>query len=323
MRPQTSLAAAAFVLLTCISVVQLGAQNPPPAPPGAAGQGGSAPAGAGGRGARGGGGGQAFPAQQRPPADPAIVARGKTLFEINCRSCHGADLRGGDMGGPNLLRSPVVLNDQDGELIVPIVQNGRQTPGLPAMPPLPIAPDDVKAIATYIHSVAATMRGQGNPPLGPPVVLNILVGNAAAGQAYFTAHCSSCHSATGDLAGLASRVSEPVQLQNLWVSGGSGRGARGRGGRGAAESNDSDSGARQVTVTVTQPNGDKLEGRLIRVDDFLVVLGLPDGSERSVSRDGDVPKVEIHNPLETHLKMLSTYTENDIHDVTAYLVTLK
>src|SRR5258708_5255388 len=63
-----------------------------------------------------------FPAQQRPPGDPALVARGKTLYAINCQGCHGADLRGGDLGGPNLLRSQVVLSDQIGELILPIVQ---------------------------------------------------------------------------------------------------------------------------------------------------------------------------------------------------------
>ena len=130
MRPRTSLAAAACLVLTCI-VVRVTAQGPPAAPapgqaaPAAGGQGGG---GAAGRGAArgGGGGGATFPAQQRPPADPAIVARGKALYGINCTSCHGTDLRGGDQGGPNLLRSPVVLEDKDGELILPIVQGSRQ-----------------------------------------------------------------------------------------------------------------------------------------------------------------------------------------------------
>ena len=66
------------------------------------------------------------PGQKRPPIDPAVVARGKTLYGINCKGCHGADLRGGDMGGPNLLRSQVALSDRDGESIVPIIQGGRQ-----------------------------------------------------------------------------------------------------------------------------------------------------------------------------------------------------
>jgi cytochrome c oxidase cbb3-type subunit 3 len=222
------------------------------------------------------------------------------------------------MGGVNLLRSTLVLTDQHGELILPVVHGGRANPGLPPMPPFPQIPDDdVKAIAEYIHSVAATMRGQGNPPPGAePVVLNIVVGDPAAGQAYFQAKCASCHSTSGDLAGIASRYPEPVQLQNAWVSGGGsggGRGARG-GGR---------SGRAQTTVTVTTPQGQRIEGRLVRIDDFIVVLAPADGVQRSFRRVGDVPRVEIHDPLEGHKKLLPVYTDRDIHDVTAYLVTVK
>jgi cytochrome c oxidase cbb3-type subunit 3 len=305
-----------MLLMMCIAV-RLAAQGPPAAPP--AGQG---PPGQGaGPGQGGRGRGQAtFPAQQRPPGDPAVIARGKTLFEINCRLCHGADLRGGDMGGVNLLRSNLVLTDQHGELILPVVHAGRQNPGMPPMPPFPqIVDDDVKAIAEYIHSVAATMRGQGNPPPGSePVVLNILVGDANAGKAYFGAKCASCHSATGDLQGIGMRYADPVQLQNSWVAGGAGGGRGGRGGRGGGAA-----GASGVTVTVTIPSGQKLEGRLDRIDDFIVVLTPADGAQRSVRRTGDVPKVEIHDPLEGHRKLLTEYTDKDIHDVTAYLVTLK
>jgi cytochrome c oxidase cbb3-type subunit 3 len=191
------------------------------------------------------------------------------------------------------------------------------------MPPFPQIPDDdVKAIAEYIHSVAATMRGQGNPPPGSePVVLNIVVGDANAGKAYFAAKCSSCHSATGDLQGVATRYDDPVQLQNTWVSGGGGRG--GRGGRGAAAAGGGARAAREITVTVTQPSGQKVEGRLDRLDDFIVVLTPADGVQRSFRRVGDVPKVELHDPLEGHKKLLPVYTDKDIHDVTAYLVTLK
>jgi len=305
MQPKNSLAGAAMLLMMCIAV-RLAAQGPPAAPP--AGQG--PPAGGRGRGQA------TFPAQQRPPGDPVLIARGKTLFEINCRLCHGADLRGGDMGGVNLLRSNLVLTDQHGELILPVVHGGRQNPGMPPMPPFPqIVDDDVKAIAEYIHSVAATMRGQGNPPPGSePVVLNILVGDANAGKTYFGAKCASCHSATGDLQGIGVRYADPVQLQNSWVAGGTGGG---RGGRGGAASKAG------VTVTVTTASGQKLEGRLDRIDDFIVVLTPADGVQRSVRRIGDVPKVEIHDPLEGHRKLLSEYTDKDIHDVTAYLVTLK
>jgi cytochrome c oxidase cbb3-type subunit 3 len=316
MRPKNSLALGAILLMTCIAV-RLAAQAPPGPPAGAQGPPGQGPGPAqGGRGR-----GQAtFPAQQRPPGDPVLIARGKTLFEINCRLCHGADLRGGDMGGVNLLRSNLVLTDQHGELILPVVHNGRQNPGMPPMPPFPqISDDDVKALAEYIHRVAATMRGQGNPPPGSePVVLNILVGDANAGKAYFGAKCASCHSATGDLQGIGMRYADPVQLQNSWVAGGGGGGRGGRGGPGGGAAR-----GREVTVAVTTASGQKIEGRLDRIDDFVVVLTPADGMQRSFRRVGDAPKVEITDPLEGHRRLLSVYTDKDIHDVTAYLVTLK
>src|SRR6188474_1231397 len=157
------------------------------------------------RGAPGAGGGQAaptggFPAQRRT-LDPALTARGNTLYGIHCRSCHGADLRGGDQGGPNLLRSEVTMNDQSGELIQVVVREGRRNPGTPSMPAIDLSVDDIRAIAEYIHSILATARGQGSPPPGPPVTLNVLVGDAAAGRAYFEAKCAACHSTTGDLKG--------------------------------------------------------------------------------------------------------------------------
>jgi cytochrome c oxidase cbb3-type subunit III len=317
MGPRTTLAAASVLMLASLAV-QIAAQGAgaaqQPAPPAQVPP--AAPAGQGPPGPGGRGRGQAtFPAQQRPPGDPAAIARGQQIYGATCRLCHGPDLRGGDMGGPNLLRSQLVLNDQNGELITPVVQNGRQNPGMPVMPPLNIPVDDIKAIAAYIHSVAATAQGQGAPPAGPQVELNIVVGDAAAGKAYFAAKCSSCHSPTGDLAGLATRIATPMELQNTWVAGG------GRGGRGAAPA--AGPSRREVTATVTQASGEKAEGRLVRIDDFLVVLGMPDGSTRSFRRDGDLPKVQISDPLEGHKKLLLTYTDKDMHDVTAYLVTLK
>ena len=317
MQIRKAVIATALVWLIAL-ITHAGAQHaPPPAAPAGAPQ---TPAPAGppaGRGqppGQGRGGGRAtFPAQQRTIADAATVARGKTLYEINCRACHGGDLRGGDIGGPNLLRSQLVLNDQHGELIVPVVKNGRQNPGMPPMPALPLGEEDVKAIAEFIHSVAFTMRGQGSPPPGEEVELNIVVGDAKAGEAYFAAKCASCHSASGDLKGVGERIASPLQLQNTWITGG---GGRGRGGAGGPVS-------RPVTVSVAMQDGSKVEGRLVRIDDFYVVVGLENGSMRTIRRTGDTPKVTIDDPLEGHRKLLTVYTDKDIHDVTAYLVTLK
>ena len=215
--------------LAALAVVGMKAQNapPPPAPDAAA----PAPAqGGAGRGGRGGGrGGEpaVFPAQQRPPGDPALIEKGKGLYSINCSACHGADLRGGGMGGPNLLRSQVVLMDQHGELILPIVHGERKERGMPA---LPLQDEEVRAVAEFIHSVLSTSRGQGAPPESDAPPPNPIVGDAAAGQTYFAAKCSSCHSPTGDLKGIATANPEGKELQNLWVSGmGGGRGARPQG----------------------------------------------------------------------------------------------
>jgi cytochrome c oxidase cbb3-type subunit 3 len=302
MRPRTLLASGAYLFMACVAV-QLAAQGAPPqTPPAPAGT--QQPAAPQGRG-RGMG---TFPAQQRPPGDPAVIKKGNGIYDVYCRACHGADLRGGDQGGPNLLRSQAVLNDQAGEQIGPIVRNGRMNPGMPVMPPFPnLGDEDIKAIATYIHSVTARARGQGAPPEGDPVVLNIVVGDAKAGQAYFKKTCATCHTAK-DMEGILTRAGDPMTLQNLWVGGG-------RGGRGG--------GGSTVTAVVTTAAGEKVEGRLIRLDDFSVVVQPGEGMPRSFRRDGDVPKVEVRDPREAHRKLLPVYTDKDIHDVTAYLVTFK
>jgi cytochrome c oxidase cbb3-type subunit 3 len=175
--------------------------------------------------------------------------------------------------------------------------------------------EDVKAVSAFIHSIVATSRGQGSPPAGPPVVLNVLVGDPAAGQNYFSAKCSACHSTTGDLAGIGARMPDAMLLQNLWVAGGTA--PRGRGGAGAAPSR------RDVTAIVTLPSGQKIEGRLERIDDFYITVTPAGGIERTFRRDGDVPRIEIRDPLEAHRNLLPVYTDKDIHDVTAFLAALK
>jgi cytochrome c oxidase cbb3-type subunit 3 len=249
------------------------------------------------------------PGQQRPPEDPAKVTRGKTLFEINCRGCHGADLRGGDLGGPNLLRSQVALSDQNGELIVPIIHGSREKMGMPA---IGLNDEDARAVVAYVHTVLGTIGTQGKPPDEGRPAPNALVGNAAEGKAYFTVKCATCHSATGDLQGLANQFSDPKKLQNAWVAGGDPR-------RESKPGPD----RKTVTVTIALPSGEKLEGPLVRIDDFLVAVQLPDGTQRTISRVDSHPEVTLHDPMQTHRELLSQLTDKDMHDVTAYLATLK
>lgn len=216
------------------------------------------------------------------------------------------------MGGPNLLRSQVTLSDHDGELIIPVIEGGRQAGG---MPPIPMSPEDAKAVAAYVRSVVATIGNQGRPPSIGKAAPSVLVGDAAAGAAYFAAKCANCHSPTGDLAGIASRIPDAKVLQNLWV------GAAGR--RRNTSQNAGASARRTVTASVVLPSGEKLDGQLLRIDDFFVTVGLNDGTARTIRREGNIPKVEVVDPMQEHRNLLAVYTDKDLHDVTAYLVTLK
>jgi cytochrome c oxidase cbb3-type subunit 3 len=251
------------------------------------------------------------PGQKRKTENPDQVARGKLLFGINCRGCHGADLRGGDLGGPNLLRSQVALSDLNGELIIPIIHGSRQNMGMPA---IGLNDADAAAVATYVRSVIETIQGQGAPPdqKEPP---SILVGNAPEGKAYFAVRCSGCHSVTGDLSNIAKRLPDAKKLQDAWLAGGIEQEFEQAAG--------ADSSRRTVTATITLPSGENVQGKLVRVDEFLVTLTLSDGSQRTFRRDGNRPTVVINDPLKVHRDLLPQYTDKDIHDVTAYLATVK
>jgi cytochrome c oxidase cbb3-type subunit III len=255
-----------------------------------------------------------FPAQQRPPGNPQLIERGKALYGLTCRACHGVDLRGGDLGGPNLLRSQLVLNDQVGEAIGPVIRMGRTPASGVAMPPQPMSDDDVRAMAEYLHSVLATSQGQGAPPAGPRVELNLLVGNAGKGDAYFRKECASCHSPTGDLGGIATRLTSIEQLQNSWVAGKR---------AGPPQAN---AAAKPTRVTVKLAGGTSLAGTLVRMDDFVVSLRTDAGDYRSFTRRSTTPRIEsitVNDPMAGHRALWSKLTDDDLHDVTAYLATLK
>ena len=244
-------------------------------------------------------------AATRPAVDPAVLERGQGLYSVNCASCHGSEARGGETC-PNLLRSPVILDDQNGELLLPVVRAGRPERGMPARPDL--SETQIRDLATFLRNLRTTGRDPGrNRPA------TIVVGDATAGQAYFAATCARCHSASGDLKGLATKFSDPRQLQQAWLAG------TAAGGRGAPVG----AAPKVTTATVTLPSGQQFEGQQMRLDDFVVSLKLADGSTRTFVRNGDVPKVEIHDPLQPHRDLVPRYTDRDIHNVTAYLVTLK
>jgi mono/diheme cytochrome c family protein len=248
------------------------------------------------------------PGPARPPAypvraagDPAKIERGKQTFSANCSFCHGSDARGGETG-PNLVRSQIVLDDKNGELIGEIVKNGIPARG---MPPIAIDADGVSSVVAFLHSLQNIQRGMSSE-----TPIDILVGDAAAGETYFKANCAKCHSASGAFAGIGGKY-PPKTLQNLVVSGGGGR-------NGATASN-----VPPTTAVVTLATGEKVEGVLVRRDAFFVSITMADGTRRTFPLEGTKNRVEVRNPLQAHLDMLPKWKDSDIHNVTRYLTTLK
>lgn len=226
--------------------------------------------------------------------DPEAVARGKELYEAyGCSFCHGADTRGGNQG-PSLLRSQLVQRDQAGETIGPVIQNGVPST---TMVGFDLEPEQIADIAEFLHSFALDSR---DPSRQRPA--SIVTGNARAGRRYFDAHCAECHSADGDLQGIATRFADPVDLQTNWLM---------------------PRDPPPTRVRVAAPDGHVTEGRLARIDEFVVSVALDDGTQRSFARSGHVPRVDVEDPLAAHKALLPLYTDPDIHDVTAYLVTLE
>ena len=242
--------------------------------------------------------------------DPAAFQRGAALYTSYCAGCHGPNARGGP-GAPDLVRSLVVLDDEKGMLIGPVLRNGRPDAG---MPKLSLTEPQIGDLVAWLHvqTWAADHRSTY-------AFKDVLTGDSRKGESYFNVTCSGCHSAAGDLKGIGARY-DGFSLQARWLQPRGGRGGGGRGGRGGANAA---SVRAAVTVTVTLASGEKVSGTLDRVDDFSVSLHDSAGEYHSFTREGEVPKVEIHDPLKAHTELLAKYTDADIHNVTAYLATLK
>jgi len=249
----------------------------------------------------------ALPFAQPQPFDPAAVGRGEKLLAAQCGFCHGANARGGS-GGPDLLRSPIVLEDENGKELGEFLRAGRPDKG---MPRFDLAQPDVSDLSAFLQSRIDAASNRGGYK-----ILDIVSGDPKAGEAYFNGAggCKACHSPTGDLKGIGSKY-DPVALQSRFLMP---RGRRGAG-RGAIAAPESTA----ITVTVTPPGGQPMTGVLVRLTDFDVTLRDPSGTTRSWLRDGDTPKVVVTDPLKPHLDLLPKWTDADMHNMTAYLVTLK
>ncbi len=239
-----------------------------------------------------------------PKYDPASVERGQGIFVGACGFCHGSNAKGGEKG-PDLLRSVLVLDDENGKTIAPVILRGRPDKG---MPRFPFTSQQIADIANFLHNSIKNAIDRDSYK-----ILNIVTGDPKAGEAYFNGqgHCSSCHSVTGDLKGVGAKY-EPVTLQGKFLQPNS-----------SWTEGTPPHHVSAISVTVTLPSGESFTGTLVNLDDFNVALREPNGAYHSFNREKDVPRVEIHNRLQAHSDMLSRYTDADIHNITAYLVTLK
>jgi mono/diheme cytochrome c family protein len=290
----------------------------PPPPPEVAGRG----AGRGGRGfgqqpmqgpGRGGAAGGSGPADMQV-VDSVAADRGRTVYIAECVTCHGPRARGASDGvpepqkGPDLVRSVIVLHDRFGKEIGPFLKKGHPMQSGKASASL--TEPQIVDLSHFLHQkVGDTLRS------GPySQVQNVLTGNAQAGQAFFNGAggCKDCHSPTGDLAGIGKRLDPPtLQQRFLFPRAGGGR----RGGDGGL-------GPNPVMVTVTRAGGAAVTGTLIMMDDFTVALRDSAGEYRSFKRGPNV-KVERKDPLQAHIDLLPRYTDKNMHDIVAYLETLK
>ena len=239
-----------------------------------------------------------------PKYDPVSVGRGQTLFVGTCGFCHGASAKGGEKG-PDLLRSVLVLHDEKGASIGHVILNGRPEKG---MPRFALAPQQITDIANFLHSSVDKAADRDSYQ-----ILNIVAGDANAGQAYFNGpgQCNSCHSVSGDLKGIASKY-DAATLQGKLIAPGY-----------SWTEGDPPKPVIALSVTVTLPSGESFSGTPVYLDDFTVSLREANGAYHSFERTNDSPRVEIHNRLQAHLDMLLRYKDSDIHNLTAYLVTLK
>lgn len=220
---------------------------------------------------------------------------GESLFVQNCAFCHGRDAGGGEEG-PDLTRSKLVAEDLGGDKIGPVVLNGRQEKG---MPRFKLGDQEVKDLAAYIHAEKKLAESRKGGRRGVEAA-DLQTGNVEAGKKYFNGagKCASCHSPAGDLDRIATRY-EGLRLEERMLYP-----------RGTV-----------AGVVVTLPNGEKLKGKLAYQDEF--TIGMRDEKDWYHSWPVNAVKYTISSPADAHAELLGQYTDDDIHNLMAYLQTLR
>lgn len=236
--------------------------------------------------------------RQETNEDQTAVARGRSLFQSTCGFCHGADATGSR--APDLVRSSITLRDDGGDLLSPVIRNGRPEKGMPSFANL--SDQQIAGIVAFLHHQATAARRSSHVPGDYPLA-KLLTGNAAAGEAYFRGQggCIHCHSASGDLAGVAKRFS-PIDLQQEMVYPSKNKPKR--------------------TAIVTTPDGSRRTGTVQQEDEFSIAITAEDGWYYSWPKTPGLT-VAVRDPLQAHRDLMGQYTDTDIHNLFAYLETLK
>jgi cytochrome c oxidase cbb3-type subunit 3 len=235
---------------------------------------------------------QAYPAEQ--------IQAGEVRFSSDCGFCHGRDAAGGETG-PDLTRSPLVAGDSRGDKIGPLVRAGRKDKGMPSFN---LSNADLDAVVAFIHNQKIKFEGLagGRRAVDPG---DVATGNAEAGRVYFNGAggCSGCHSPTGDLASIATRYQGLELLQRMLYP-------RGR-----------KPAPAPAKVTLTLRSGKTLVAPLASESEFTIVVLDPSGSRHSYQKTE--VKYKVDDPMSAHFAQLAKYTDADMHNVFAYLDTLK
>ena len=227
----------------------------------------------------------------------AQVERGRVQFQKTCAFCHGPDANGGATG-PNLMRSAVVRHDEKGDDIGPVIQTGFPDKGMPAFQ---LSNDQIMDIVAFLRYRLDQSDRRSAAHAGANFSLaKLLVGNASEGKDFFygAGKCSSCHSPTGDLKGIAGKY-PPTELQARFLY------PRGQ----------------RPTATVTEASGKQFTGEIRLLTQYEIAI--VDGAGWYRSWPIHSVKVQVHDPLAAHRQLLFTMTDADMHNLFAYLETLK
>src|SRR5712692_1118703 len=249
---------------------------------------------------RGGGAG----ADDKHVVDAAAADRGRKTYAAECINCHGTHARGTERG-VDLIRSVLVLRDRYGSEIGPYLRQGHPTQTTPSAN---LSPTQIEELSHFVHyEVYQTLRSALE-------IQNVLTGDAKAGAEYFngSGKCNTCHSPAGDLAGIGKRYDPPTLQQRFLFPRTVGFGRRRFGGP----------PPKPVTVVVTPPDGPAMSGELVHMDDFNVSLRDSSGEYHSWKRTPQL-KVVKNDPYAAHVELLDKYTDKNMHDIVAYLETLK